>query len=219
MTNQIYRKLGVFSFILILGMGLAPIASYARGDNDNNEDRNRNERVEDGDDRDDNGRNVENRSKNNRGKNQNNNNKSCRKIFRHLFSRNFFRNNDDFNFFAECLKPFGIEVKLNGTASTTSDIIAPNISRITTLVSTSTINIGWKTNENATSRVYYGTSIGLDVNASTTNFIENSALKKNHILTLSDLATSTTYYFALESKDGSNNKKITSIFSATTINN
>ncbi|MDO8728979.1 MAG: fibronectin type III domain-containing protein [bacterium] len=104
------------------------------------------------------------------------------------------------------------------TKTTIPDNFPPVVSEITLLVGTSTVNVGWKTNENATSRVYYGTSIGLDVNASTTNFIENSTLKKNHTLTISNLATSTTYYFAIESKDVNNNRTVTPTFTTTTSN-
>ncbi|MEK7176703.1 MAG: fibronectin type III domain-containing protein [Patescibacteria group bacterium] len=104
------------------------------------------------------------------------------------------------------------------TKPVSTDSSAPVISSVTLLMSTSTANIGWHTNENATSRVYYGTSSGLDVNASTTSFVENSTLKQNHLITVSGLATSTLYYFAAESRDGSGNRTVTPVFSATTSN-
>ena len=104
------------------------------------------------------------------------------------------------------------------TKSVSSDSIAPIISSVTLLVGTSTANIGWHTNENATSRVYYGTSSGLDINASTTSFTENSTLKQSHSVLLSNLSTSTLYYFVAESKDANGNKTVTPVFSATTNN-
>lgn len=324
MTKQIYRKLGVFALIFVLGLSIIPAYSYAKdGNNNNNSGRgNRSERIDDRNEDNDDDRDSsddKNRGENNNGNRENASNRSCRRIFRHLFSRNFFMNNDNFNSFMECLRPFGINARFSGMASSTPDITAPIItnlsikpnttkvniswltneksdstvfwstsanidvnssstasstqsalirnhqivienltasttyfiivrskdassnigtssetsfttkttipdnfppvvSEITLLVGTSTVNVGWKTNENATSRVYYGTSIGLDVNASTTNFIENSTLKKNHTLTISNLATSTTYYFAIESKDVNNNRTVTPTFTTTTSN-
>ena len=103
------------------------------------------------------------------------------------------------------------------TKQANTDNAPPIISSVTLLVGTSTANIGWHTNENATSRVYYGTSSSLDVNASTTNFVENSTLKQNHSILLSGLSTSTLYYFASESRDANGNRTVTPIFSATTL--
>lgn len=102
------------------------------------------------------------------------------------------------------------------TKPVSTDSSAPIISSVTLLMSTSTANISWHTNENATSRVYYGTSSGLDVNASTTSFVENTTLKQNHSILVSGLSTSTLYYFAAESRDGSGNRTVTPVFSATT---
>ena len=104
------------------------------------------------------------------------------------------------------------------TKSLVTDALPPVISSVGILVGTSTANISWLTNENATSRIYYGTHVGLDVNSSTTSFIENSTLKQNHSMLVTGLATSTTHYFAVESKDGSGNRTVTPVFSATTSN-
>jgi Purple acid Phosphatase, N-terminal domain len=97
------------------------------------------------------------------------------------------------------------------------DHTPPVISAVATLVSTSTIHVSWRTNENASSRVYYGTSAGLDVNASTTSFVETSTLSKEHTLSVNNLASSTTYYLSAESKDSSNNRSVTPVFSAITL--
>ena len=102
------------------------------------------------------------------------------------------------------------------TKALSVDMVAPTISNVTLLVGTSTINIGWKTNEDATSRVYYGTSPSLDVNASSTTFIENITLKKDHMISIGSLSTSTQYYLAVESKDLSGNRTVTPVFTATT---
>ncbi|MDP3763364.1 MAG: fibronectin type III domain-containing protein [bacterium] len=102
------------------------------------------------------------------------------------------------------------------TKAATPDTASPTISSIVTLVGTSTINFSWETNENATSRVYYGTSASLDVNASTASFVENSTLTKNHILSLNGLTPQTLYYLAVESKDANGNKTTTPVFNVTT---
>lgn len=196
MTNQISRKVTVF--FLVLMIGLTPVLSYAK-DKENKKYR-ENDRQEQTD-------NNEGRDKRDR---------SCFRAFGHFFAHGFIKNRGEVNFFGNCFLPFGIGKKFIGMASSTPDIIPPIIKRVSLLVGTSTASVGWKTNENATSRVYYGTSASLDVNASTTNFIENSTPKKNHFLTLSSLAISTTYYLAIESKDESGNKTVTPTFTAIT---
>lgn len=102
------------------------------------------------------------------------------------------------------------------TKSLSLDTTSPIISGIGLLLGTSTANVSWHTNENASSRVYYGNSASLDVNASTTSFFENSTLKQNHSISVNGLATSTLYYFAIESKDGSGNRTVTPVFSGST---
>ncbi len=96
------------------------------------------------------------------------------------------------------------------------DITAPIISNVVPMVSTSTLAIGWTTDEPATSKVYYGTSSLIDVNASTTQYVDNTALQTGHTVTISGLASSTTYYYVIESIDGSANVRRTSVLSATT---
>ncbi len=102
------------------------------------------------------------------------------------------------------------------TGSTTADTVAPVISDIVSVVNTTSIRVGWKTNESATSKVYYGTTSILDISASTTQSIERTPRDRNHLITVPNLSTSTTYYFVVESKDPSGNISRSSIFSATT---
>ncbi|MGB3921932.1 MAG: fibronectin type III domain-containing protein [Minisyncoccia bacterium] len=104
------------------------------------------------------------------------------------------------------------------TKSLVADVTAPTISNVTLLVASTSATVSWQTNENATSKVYYGTSASLDVNATSTNFLENTSLKQSHALNLSGLSTSTLYYFAAESRDGSGNRTVTPVFSASTSN-
>ena len=102
------------------------------------------------------------------------------------------------------------------TKALTPDSTPPVISSIALLVGTSTINVSWETNEGASSRVYYGTSASLDVNATTTSFVGNATLTQSHILSVSGLSSSTLYYLAAESKDANGNRTVTPTFSATT---
>lgn len=118
--------------------------------------------------------------------------------------------------------PPGIEKKLNHDndrdrdddrdddhkATTTLDTTAPVISSIVTSVGASTTTINWITNEAATSKVYFGTTTPLSISASSTLSISNSSLVNNHSISLSGLATSTTYFFVVESKDSSANTTI-----------
>ncbi|MFZ2764108.1 MAG: fibronectin type III domain-containing protein [Minisyncoccia bacterium] len=187
----------MFLLVFSLGLGSFPFASYARDNDDSEKREDKSEKIERSDD------------------------KSCRKMFRRLFlTAGFFRNRENINLLIECLKPFGIEAKFVGTASTTpttTDNTPPIISTTKVSIDNTKVNLSWKTNENATSRVYYGTSASLDVNASSTSFVESASLKKNHNLTVSNLASSTAYYMAIESKDGSGNKTVTSAFNVNTL--
>ena len=191
MTDQIYRKLT--ALLLIFAIGLVPALSYAKSEDNKKDHDNQEERVEKSD-------------------------RSCFKAFGHLFARGFLKNRGEDRTSTpwNCFLPFGISKKFGGSASTTPDVIPPVISRIRTMVGTSTASVSWRTNENSTSRLYYGTSTGLDVNASTTSYIENNTLKKNHFLILNGLATSSAYYLAIESKDGSGNRTVTTTFTAST---
>ena len=102
-------------------------------------------------------------------------------------------------------------------ASTTPiDTTGPIMTNVALLVGSSTIKVSWNTNEPATSRVYYGTSSTLDVNSSTTSFVEDTTLTQNHLITLNGLATSTTYFLAVQSHDASGNLTTTPVFSSTT---
>lgn len=102
------------------------------------------------------------------------------------------------------------------TQAPASDTTPPVITDVALLLGTSTISVSWKTDENATSRVYYASSTPLDTSASSTTFVENNTLVKNHLISLSGLSASTTYYMALESKDQSGNKTLTPAFTAVT---
>ncbi|HBV01739.1 MAG TPA: hypothetical protein DEF00_05175 [Candidatus Taylorbacteria bacterium] len=105
------------------------------------------------------------------------------------------------------------------TKSILTDALAPIISSVSTLVGTTTISVGWHTNEFSTSKLLFGTSTPLDANASTTPFTEKLTLEKDHRLDLSGLGTSTTYYLIIESRDASGNVRRTGQFQAMTLAN
>lgn len=102
------------------------------------------------------------------------------------------------------------------TKAPSVDSKAPVISNVVTIIGTSTIQVGWKTNENTTDRVYYSTVLPVAINASTTSFVSNVSLQTNHVLALSGLTPDTTYYLVIESTDAAGNVTTSATFSART---
>ena len=84
-----------------------------------------------------------------------------------------------------------------------ADTTAPIISAVGATAASTTASVNWTTNESATSKVYYGTSTPLSLD--TALMFSNTNLVTSHALDLVDLATSTTYYYIVESKDTANN--------------
>jgi hypothetical protein len=94
-------------------------------------------------------------------------------------------------------------------ASPVADTVAPVISTVSVSgISISSASILWQTNESATSKIYFSTTT--PVNLSTALTISNNSLVGSHALTLTGLASSTTYYYVVESKDAALNTSITS---------
>lgn len=84
------------------------------------------------------------------------------------------------------------------------DTTAPVLSSISTSnVASTSATVSWGTNENATSKVYYGAASPLNISNATS--VSDSVLLINHSLGLSGLSASTTYYYIVESKDAANN--------------
>jgi len=81
-------------------------------------------------------------------------------------------------------------------ASTTPDTIAPLISSITATEGTTTSQVTWDTDENSDSKVWYGTTTPLTISAETP-FVSSSAQVTNHVMNLSNLQASTTYFFII----------------------
>lgn len=100
--------------------------------------------------------------------------------------------------------------------TSTTTLAAPIISDRVVTVGTSTARVMWDTNIVADSTVFYGTSTPIDVNASTTAYTTNGTLTTDHDITVTGLATSTTYYLVIQSKNAVGTIKNSSQFSLTT---
>ncbi len=98
------------------------------------------------------------------------------------------------------LPPCKIE---NDHSTTTKDTTAPIISGVGTsaLMATST-NIVWTTNEVSNSKVWFGTTTPVSLSQIQTSLITPTL---NHVVPLSGLATSTTYYYVVGSSDAAGN--------------
>lgn len=89
-----------------------------------------------------------------------------------------------------------------------TDITPPvNSSVSVTNIATTTATISWQTNEAATSKIYYGTATPVNLLSALT--VSNSSLVTSHVLGLTGLTASTTYYYVLESKDAIGNTTTT----------
>jgi len=102
------------------------------------------------------------------------------------------------------------------TTSAPADTTAPTISAISAVVGTSTATVQWTTNENANSKVYYGTTNPLVLGSATT--LSAAPLVNTHALALSGLSTSTIYYYVVQSTDAASNISTSSQQSFTTGN-
>jgi peptidoglycan hydrolase-like protein with peptidoglycan-binding domain len=98
----------------------------------------------------------------------------------------------------------GIQKKLC-QAPSSEDKTAPVITEITaTDITSASAKITWLTDENADSKVWYGTVTPLVVTDSTLK-VSSSDLVKNHTITLSGLDKNTTYYYIVSSTDAAGN--------------
>lgn len=102
------------------------------------------------------------------------------------------------------------------TKAPSSDAQFPVISTVVTSVGTTSITVGWKTNEVTTDRVYYSTSLPVTINASSTSYVSNASSTKIHSLPISGLSANTTYYLVIESTDIAGNISTSATFSAKT---
>ncbi len=132
------------------------------------------------------------------------------------------KNNQTERVVPECLTkiPTGIsnvlEKRFPTSPTPTPDTTAPVISNIavSSLASTSAV-VKWDTNENATTKLWYGTSNPL--NLTTASVASSSVLVKMHSVSLNGLSASTTYYFLAVSSDSSGNSATSTQFSFETL--
>ncbi len=105
----------------------------------------------------------------------------------------------------------------SGTGTTTppvTDTVKPILSSIISSVTGSTTaSVSWNTNESANGKVYLSTSSPA---YGSSWFVSNAALTTTHLFSLSGLSASTTYYYAVESKDAANNVSTSSTSSFVT---
>ena len=95
------------------------------------------------------------------------------------------------------------------------DTTAPTFSDIAVVHASETATVSWKTNENATGKIYYGTITPI-TSATASNTKLDTGYSLNHSFNLTGLATSTTYYFVLEGKDSVGNTATSSEHQFTT---
>lgn len=90
------------------------------------------------------------------------------------------------------------------------------ITNATAVVGTSTVKAHWLTNIPATSEVYYSTTSPVVIGATSTQAVATSTLVTDHAVNITNLLTSTLYFFLIQSKDALNNVLSTGQFSLTT---
>ena len=104
-----------------------------------------------------------------------------------------------------------------GFTTVTPDTTPPNIFGVSVSpIASTTASVNWSTNEAATSKVYFATSTPFDLAAATS--VSNSTLLMGHILGLTGLSATTTYYYVIESRDLVGNTATTSAASFVTTN-
>ena len=94
------------------------------------------------------------------------------------------------------------------------DVTPPVITALSLNVGSTTAALAWTTSEAASGKVFYGTSTPLALGTALS--VGTSTLSTSHAITLQGLATSTTYFAVVESKDASGNAAVGSEVSFTT---
>ncbi len=121
--------------------------------------------------------------------------------------------------------PPGIAAKLGLATSTPptpppppspGDQAPPTISSLTaSSITSGSAIVSWTTNEASTGKVYYATSSTIDFSSATA--FSNTSFDFSHSFSLGNLASSTTYYYQVVSKDLAGNTATSSIFSFATL--
>ena len=112
--------------------------------------------------------------------------------------------------------PPGIAKKITGE-NPNADVTPPVISSIVVSdITTTSAKITWTTNENATSKVWYGTTTPFVV-IDTTPSVSLNTMTLSHTITLSGLTVGTVYYFIASSTDEADNNEISDEKTFTTL--
>ncbi len=96
------------------------------------------------------------------------------------------------------------------------DVDVPMISSISSSVASTSVEVNFETNEDATSSIWYSTSTPLVVDEFTLSK-DNATLSTSHDFILDSLVASTTYYFILTATDEALNQATSSEESFITI--
>jgi hypothetical protein len=141
--------------------------------------------------------------------------KKCFKALGHLIAPGWIKNFGSLSVSEDCVLPFGIAKKFRGTTHGTStpDTSAPVISNIVISTTHNSATVSWTTNENSNSTICWSVLSGIDVSSSTVSKLVNGNMVKNHVMTLTGLSATTTYYAKVKSTDSSNNTSVSSEFS------
>lgn len=88
--------------------------------------------------------------------------------------------------------------------SALDDTVAPTLSSITVSgIGSTTAKVAWTTNEPATSNIFF--AVGSSLNLNTASTLSSASLLTSHALTLGGLSASTTYSYAVQSRDAFGN--------------
>jgi len=96
-----------------------------------------------------------------------------------------------------------------------ADVTAPIISNLESTATTTSAEIVWDTDEEATSKAWYSTTTPLVV-TNETLLEEDASLLQSHSLTLLGLTASTTYHYLVSSTDEAGNTATSTETSFTT---
>ena len=100
---------------------------------------------------------------------------------------------------------------------TPADTVAPVISGILSKTGKTRALILWNTNEASTAKIYYSTTSPVNIESSSSiDSHKRGSRSKNHYVVIGSLATSTTYYAVIETKDKAGNISRSDQFSLVT---
>lgn len=101
-------------------------------------------------------------------------------------------------------------------SSVVTDTTAPVLSSLVATPAATTTTITWNTNEAADSAVFFSTSLPVNTSATATQVVSSDLRITTHSLTMTGLATSTTYFAVVRSRDAAGNTTFSSPLSFTT---